>query len=119
MNQAQLKYARARAERILRERKDAIQAKHTTPAIRLSTSDKLDALKAGAFKIDKKAENLRFGWDRGVTFTGERDSKINQPAIDRETSELTEAYRKLEDELVLGDNERALALLKAFEAGAA
>lgn len=119
MNQAQLKYARARAERVFRDRKDAIAAKHTTPAVRLSDVEKLDALKAGAFKIDKKAEGLRYGWERGVVFNGERDRKVNQPAIERETAELTEAYRKLEDELVLGDNETALALLKAFEAEAA
>ncbi|WP_066803268.1 hypothetical protein [Sphingomonas asaccharolytica] len=118
MNQAQLKYARARAERVFRDRKDAIVAKHTTPAVRLSTGEQLDALRAGAFKIDKKAGQLRYGWEYGVTFTAERDQKVNQPEIDRETAELTEAYRKLEDELVLGDNEQALVLLRAFEGAA-
>lgn len=116
MNQAQLKYARQRAERIFGSRKAAIRTKHTTPAVRLSTDEKLDALKAGTFKVNKKAEERRYGWERCVTFNGEREQKIDEAAIEQETAALTEAYRKLEDELVLGDNEQALALLKAFEA---
>ncbi|MBB3910129.1 hypothetical protein [Sphingomonas desiccabilis] len=116
MNQTQVKYARTRAQRIFESRKQALAVKHTTPAIRLSTEAKLAALKAGAFRIDATHDERRYGWSHCVIFTAERGEEIDKAALEAETAELTETYRKHEDELVLGDNEAALALLRAFEA---
>jgi hypothetical protein len=114
MNQTQVKYARARAEALFKTRTAAIKAKHTTPAVKLTQAEKFDALRAGQFTI--APENSRYGWSDCVVFTAARDETVDQDAIDREQAALAAAYRTLEDELVLGDNEQALALLRAFEA---
>jgi hypothetical protein len=113
MNQTQVKYARARAESVYKKRKAAIEAKHTVPAVKLTRTEKLFALTAGAFRVDTTYTG--YGWSDAVTFPAERDQEVNQVAIDAEQAALADAYRKLEDELVLGDNEQALALLRAFE----
>jgi hypothetical protein len=114
MNQTQVKYARARAEATFKARTAAIKAKHTTPAITLTKAEKLEALRTGQFTIDP--DQSRYSWADAVVFTAARDETIDQAALDAEQALLAAAYRKLEDELVLGDNEQALALLRAFEA---
>lgn len=119
MNQTQLKYARERAAKTFTARKAALEKKFTTPAVKLTSIEKLEALKAGKFKIDTKTDQLRYGWDHGVTFPAEKPRKFDQKGFDEALAALTERYDALVGELVLGDNEAALALLKAFEADAA
>lgn len=116
MNQTQLKYARDRATKILARRKETLEASFTTPAVTLNCLERLEALKAGKFKVDtKKASDNRLWWHSGVTFTAERAKKFDKKGHDAALAALNADYEKLIDELVLGDNEQALALLKAFE----
>lgn len=114
MNQTQLKYARERASSIRKRREEVLKDKHTTPSIKLSTDDKLKALKAGAFKVSKATPASL--WYNSVTFTDEVVGGLNQKAFDAEKAALDVAYNRLIDELVLGDHEEALRLLRAFEA---
>jgi hypothetical protein len=118
MNQTQVKYARARAAAILTARKAAVTEKHTTPAVRLSNDQKRLAIDVGAFRWNADKQEAHHNWYSGIVFDVERPAYVDQKAIDEEHGQLIEAYRKLEDELVLGDNDAALALLRAFEAGA-
>lgn len=116
MNQTQLKYARDRATKILARRTETLKASFTVPAVKLSCLERLEALKAGKFKVDtKKAGDNRVWWHSGVTFTAERAEKFDKKRHDAALAALNADYEKLIDELVLGDNEQALALLKAFE----
>jgi hypothetical protein len=117
MNATQLKYARQRAEAIRNARLADLRKKHTTDSISLTLEQRLDALRSGAFTVNPS--KVRYDhWYNAVEFMGERDHAFNQEAFDAEKVELEEAYRKLEDELVLGDNDTALALLKEFEGSA-
>jgi hypothetical protein len=116
MNQSQIKYARERATAIHTKRTNGLQAQFTTPALRLSTEEKLAALKAGAFRTDPKAEDIRFGWDRGVIFKAEKAAKYDKDGHVAAKAALDATFAKLMDELILGDNEAALAMLRDFEA---
>lgn len=116
MNQTQLKYARDRAAKILARRKETLEASFTVPAVELSCAERLEALKAGKFKVDaKQLNNARHWWHQAVTFTAERPKKYDKKGHEAALAVLQKSYEKLIDELVLGDNEQALALLKAFE----
>jgi len=116
MNQAQLKYARERAEKLFRDRLLSLKVKHTVVAVALSTNEKYEALKTGAFTIDKAANRSGWNWADAVKFKGESAGYINTDKLDADVAKLTSTYRNLTDELILGDNEKALELLKAFEA---
>lgn len=117
MNQTQLKYARERANKIFKEKEVALTNKYTTPAKTLTTDQKLEALKAGDFKIVKstKGSYNRMWWN-DVDF-GETFAVIDVEKRDPELAELRKKFEALTDELVLGDNETALQLLKDFELG--
>jgi hypothetical protein len=114
VNQSQIKYARERAGTLRNGREKTLREKHTTPSVSLSCEEKLKALKDGRFKVVKVASND--WWHKGVNFTDEVKGGLNQKAFDKDLAELNASYTKLIDELVLGDNEEALRLLKAFEA---
>ena len=118
MNQTQIKYARERAANVLSARKKALTAAHTTPAVALTGAERLQAIKDGAVKLDfKGVSDNNHWWHSAVSFTAERPVKVNTKALNAATATLQATYDKLIDELVLGDNEAALALLRAFESG--
>lgn len=110
MNATQMKYAKERANEIYRNRQRAIEDKYR--AKQLTTEQYLDALEAGRFKIDRTKANDRWNWTTAVIFI---DVEPDKGARQKEIDELAEVYRNLIDELVLGDNEEALKLLKNFE----
>lgn len=119
MNQTQLKYARDRASKILARRKETLEASFTVPAVTLSCVEKLEALKAGKFKVDMKGAESGTQWRYNyVTFTGSKPKKYDKAGHEAALAVLQKDYEKLIDELILGDNEAALALLKAFETAA-
>lgn len=118
MNAAQLKYARERASNTHAARKAALELKHTVPAITLTCEERLRDLKEGKFKSDAKKASGPHWWYQCVTFTAERPRKFDQKAFDKDVAALKVTYDALIGELVLGDNEVALELLKAFEAAA-
>lgn len=109
MNQSQLKYARERAERIKRDRQTAIRAKFAP--VELPEKDRIAAIKRGDFTVKKSISRLNYVSDI-LTINGEttRDQKSQDAAL----LKLDSDYAKLMDELILGDNEKALELLKAF-----
>jgi hypothetical protein len=114
MNQSQLKFARARAETILKRRLEALQTRLTTPAVSLSDEEKLTALEAGAFRICP-ATRYR-SWYNRVKFTGEYGG-LDAEAYALGEKDLRAQFAKLEEELVLGDNTAALEALRAFAEG--
>jgi len=120
MNQSQLKYARERAKKLYDKRVKDLTAAHTTEAVPMSDDDKLKALKAGAFRIvpakDRPENGWRSSWANNVIFPGEVKGGLNTKTFAPAKDQLDKDYTALLDELVLGDNEQALALLRAFEA---
>lgn len=116
MNSQQLKYARARADAILSKRTKAIREKWASKEKRLTSAEKLAALKAGEFTIKKHTSEVdRYWWDY-VIFTKEIDTDM--VGMNTELATLHDEFTKLMDELMLGDQEAALKALKAFEQNA-
>lgn len=116
MNQTQVRYARERAKDIFTRRRDALRDKHTTQPVRLSSNDKLKALKSGEFTIIPSTQRNRYdNWSNSVVFNGEVNGGLNADAYNREYVKLEAEFTKLNDTLVLGDNEEALRLLEVFD----
>lgn len=117
MNQTQIKYAQERAKAIHAKRNTALREEHSITAVRLTTDQKYAALKAGEFSILPKGK--RYGgshWHHDIVFNNEIIGGLNHATYDPAKATLDATFTKLNDELVLGDNELALALLQAFEA---
>lgn len=119
MNQTQIKYARERANAIYTRKQNDLRKLYTTEAKLLSTDEKLKALKAGAFTIvpqkDRNDSGFRRSWDNFVLFTDEIKGGLNTDAFEKAKAKLDADFTRINDELVLGDNEQALKLLEAFD----
>lgn len=115
MNQAQLKYARQRAEEIRAIKFAEINKKYTTPATILSEDQRIEALKKGEFTIVDKPSTYA-NWTSRIKFNAEVKGGLDLKAASEEQQKVHKAFTKLMDELMLGDNEQALKLLAAFEA---
>lgn len=110
MNASQLKYARERAGVIYKNRQRAIREQYTAAAVVLDMPGRLEALRDGAFTVD--LEYTGHYLHGAIRFDAEipHDVKGQEAAL----AQLAKEYEVLIDELVLGDNEKALALLAAF-----
>lgn len=117
MNQQQKKYAMERLSSIFRQRKAAIKKKHTTPAVVKSAKERAAMFKRGEFTVKSgvKAISSYTDVEDIVTFKGEREQSQNDTAIEKEVSALWAEYNEACDELMLGDEEKALQLIKAFD----
>ena len=115
MNQSQVKYVRQRAEQIYIDKQRVIRTEFTQPAVVLTGTQRVEALKAGRFEYrGDPDEGSPHQFFYNIRFIDETPSVITagyQDALD----ELKENYTELMDELILGDNEVALQLLKDFE----
>lgn len=110
MNATQVRYARERAASIKRELEHKLSAERF-PQARLTDKQKIAALKAGEFTVDK-SKNGR-PWASQIVFDGEPQG-LSDEAYNASLKKVRDAYTRVIDELVLGDNEAALALLKVF-----
>lgn len=119
MNQTQLKYATERAKAIYSARLGSLTFKHTVPRVKFSTKERLDAIAKGEFTLRPyDLDHYHRGIDAYFVFDGERDELVDRAGLDDALSSLKADFDRLMDELVLGDNHTALALLEAFEASA-
>jgi hypothetical protein len=114
LNATQIKYARERAERIFNDRRKVITEKHTTVAVTLSLAARMEALRCHRFEVKTPNRNSYYLNDF-VKFDDEIEQSTNQKAIDKDVKKLTATYDALIDQLVLGDAEDALRMLKDFE----
>lgn len=114
MNQQQVKYARHRAEGILLEKRKLIEAKYTDQGHTMSFEERIAALKAGEFTVTGDCKSSH-QWSYHIKFNADRPRVVDYDAMKPEIDALNKVFQSLLDELVLGDNEEALRLLKAFE----
>lgn len=117
MNQTQIKYARERAAAIHKRRSADLQAEHTIAPVTMTVDEKLKAIKSGAFSIvppKDRQSGYNSGWSTHVIFRDEVKGGLS-PSFGKAKAKLDAAFTKLNDELVLGDNEMALKLLEAFD----
>jgi hypothetical protein len=118
VNQSQIRYSRERAKAIFERRERQLREAHTVEPKLLTTEQKLKSLKAGQFSVSRTPYGGTYNpsWYQFVVFPDEIKGGLNQPAFDKAKAALDAAYTKLNDELVLGDNELALKLLADFDA---
>lgn len=110
MNQSQLKYARMRAEALLKQKEVELTEKYTTPAKSLTDQEKIDAVLSGQFTI----RTDKGWWYTRIDF-GEQMKTIDIDKRDPELKKLRESFTKLMDEMILGDDDLALEMLREFE----
>ena len=118
MNQQQRKYAKERIESLVLERLGAINKKHTAPAVTLTKEQRFKAFKKGEYKIKPgvKPEISNYtAVSDIIDFNGERKSASNHIKINEITKKINLEHQKIMDELMLGDCEKALELIKKFE----
>jgi len=134
MNQTQVKYARQRAQEIFNDKKAALKGKFSAPGKTLTLPEKLAALQAGEFTIvepipmtvrdsyagvviyDDYRHNNKSALESRIKFNAETAPTYDTKGEEAAHKALKSAYLALTDELMLGDNQEALKLLKAFEA---
>lgn len=117
MNQQQKKYAMGRLATIRSRRESELKQKYTTPAVAHTPSERAAMFKRGEFTVDKSVKRITGYTDllEVVQFKGEREATVNQAALDKAKAALLKEYNKACDELMLGDETKALALIKAFD----
>lgn len=113
MNQQQLKYAQKRAEEIFERRLAALKKSLVVKEVNLSFEEQIKALKAGEFSVVVPKDSWRRSISECIKFHGEKASDTS--AFDKASSKLHKEYRRLLDELVLGDNDIALSMLQKFD----
>lgn len=109
MNNTQLKYARERANQIYTEKLSKIRKAPKG----FTLQEKIKALRKGEFTVDQELAGYH-RLENAIIFT--KEPKADVEKVKREVEELDNQYNTILDELILGDNEQALLLLRAFEA---
>jgi len=115
----QIAYVTSRAGAIFDEKKRVIEKKYRTPAKSLTEDQKAVAIAEGRFTVDPSRvghTHYSRGWAEAVSFPEEYGEKFDAEGYRQEINPIIDAYNKLLDELMLGDNATALELLRAFEA---
>lgn len=118
MNREQVRYALKRVDSIFKDKKQEIREKHSTPSIKLTLEEKLEALKKGKFKVAScpSGSSYRSPYlENYITFAGTKKATIDQKKITEETRKLQAKADELRDQFMLGESEEALKLLAEFE----
>lgn len=114
MNQQQTKYAREKINRIASDKRDQIYKKYK-PA-EMTPEQITEALKKGEFRVRDTPKN---GWNSlqayiqfDATVIDEDNDKLMKTAL----KDLENTKSRMMDELILGDVQEALQILRDFEA---
>lgn len=103
MNSQQLKYAKERLEQLYRQKSDALGSVYSWG---LTQEEKIRAFHDGDYGVELKNNGFV------VVFSGDEEKKEFKR---KESVKLKEEYNRIMDELVLGDQEQALALINQFK----
>lgn len=116
MRKDQIEYVRSRAATIFDNKQYELKKKFTTYSVSLSDAEKIKALQDGRFTVDtSEPTSWRTEWYHRISFNDERREVTDYEAYNKAIKPIQEAYTKLVDELMIGDNTQALALLREFE----
>jgi len=111
MNQSKIKYLKQRVDDTYNEKKRVIDLSYRKKTI--TPDDKLEALKQGKFVIrEDVSRTYGHSIDDFVIFEGFPDPDLKER--DAKLAELLKKKTELLDEIVLGDEENALQLLRGF-----
>tara|TARA_R110000803_G_scaffold8609_3_gene27589 strand:+ start:38 stop:394 length:357 start_codon:yes stop_codon:yes gene_type:complete len=115
MNQRQIKYAEQRLSDVYKSRKAQIEGSCTKLGNTLSNTETLKALKVGDFKVRSKIVGYGNTLGSYITFNQEYPEKFDKEKCTKQIRALDKEYTKIKDELILGDNQEALQMIKNFE----
>lgn len=116
MDKSQRKYAMDRVVQIANVKIEAIKAKYTVQAVKLTNSERMDLIASGKVKFVRDSSGYRSSIFDYYDFSKfEKPARINQKAIDTETEIVCKKSREIKDKIMLGDAVEALELLTAFE----
>lgn len=111
MNQSKIKYLRTRVDDAYNEKRAAIDLSYRKKT--LTPANKLEALKQGKFAIrEDVSRTYGHSIDDFIIFEGFPDPDLKERDV--KLAELLKKKTELLDEIVLGDEENALQLLRGF-----
>lgn len=111
MNQQQRNYVLRRVAEIEKSKIDEAHKRLSTPAINLSNKEKVEAIKNGEFTVDEN----EFTWYNRIRFTGQAPASIDAKAFAAARDRIVGEANAVRDEVMIGDCDQALDLLKNFE----
>lgn len=115
MTKQQTEYALQRLHDANKKRRDAIKAAHTNPAIVLSWDDKWALVKSGKVAPrEKTPERAPIDWRTLYDFSAYEFEERTDAAGTRKLETLAAEYVRARDEIMLGDSEAALELVRSF-----
>ncbi len=116
MTKAQVDYAIRRLTETYRTRQAAIRAEHETPEKKLSMDQKWQMVLAGraAARADLTYMTGSSGWMGLFDWSEHEHDAVMSPAGEQQMELLKRELTRAKDEIMLGDAEEALALLRAF-----
>uniref|UniRef100_A0A6M3LUF9 Uncharacterized protein n=1 Tax=viral metagenome TaxID=1070528 RepID=A0A6M3LUF9_9ZZZZ len=117
MKAAEKNYAVQRVLEIERRKAQAVRDKYPDADKCLSNRDKVAMIKSGKAKIKKDVDYGGYRIDLDSIFVWPEDSKKvkAEKQLAEEIDKLDAQAQQVKDELMLGDEEKALALLRQFE----
>jgi len=114
MNQQQRNYTMKRVSEIEKRKIEEARNSATTEGIVLSGKAKLQALKEGKFTINE-LDNKPYIWYTCVEFDDEIKRSVDKDKQQKLISKVQKEATRIRDELMIGDCEEALSMLKDFE----
>lgn len=116
MNQQQRKYATERIEQISEAKIAAIKAANTTPAVNLTTEQKIELVRSKKVDCLKNVDGRYcYVWQFFDFSKLEKPAVFNKIKADPLIKKINDAAQKAKDEINLGDSEAALKAVAAFE----
>jgi len=121
MNQTQKTYAIGRIDVMVVDEFAGQKSKHSKPAVSHDNCAKVAMLRAGTAKIRKNAAyDCQSGYRGSLRLEdvfdfSEKPSETNHAAVEKAMKPIRAKAQEAKDEIMLGDEERALNLLRAFE----
>jgi hypothetical protein len=114
MNQQQRKYAKERVEQIFRSALIKLEKKHTTPAVSLSSKQKVAAIKKGEFKVLAPGRHNSNYLSEYVSFNAEKERSVSSE-LETEREKLTNKKDSVLDKIMLAESEEALKAIEKFQ----
>ena len=112
----QREYAIERVDSILKAKRDEIEERHTQEAIRLSKQQKRRAWEQGAYELgEPKVDHRRERVTRTIDYHDQQHKKTDRDAVEEDMAPIERMAQRAKDEIMLGDDERGMKMIDAFE----
>lgn len=117
MNKSEKDYAFKRVSSICRRKESAIKSKFPKANICLTKREKVASIKSGKAKLKKNIDYSSYRLEIEDVFEWPKKADIEnaKKLVNIEISSLHKHTTKVKDEIMLGDEEKALKLIREFE----